>query len=523
MKTKSKNFAIMIVVFLLVNLACQTVTGLVSPETEAAPAPEQVAPPESAAPAEEAPPTEAPVETEAPTAQVEAQPEQPIIRQWAVSAAASSEYSSPDWGAVQAVGAPDTLINECADAVTAWASAGSDTVEWLELSYATPVVPTEINILQTHSPDQVVQVDVVDSNGTYHTIYTGTPENLWEKCPYTLTIPVEADYAVTGVKITIDQSVIDPTWNEIDAVELVGYAPNLEAAPPSSAEGVFWRFGGVQGYEEGQYGSVNGLDATADGLVYVADSSVGVRVLNAADGTEVRQFGHDDLWSPTGVRVAPNGNIYVSDWGENLIFVFSPDGELLFTFGGEGNGPGEFGGFSPESFAINQKGDVFVLDENETDAGESLYRIQVFNAEGVYQREFPLANNPEIEGMDFGPDENLYMVDWFGDVILKYAPDGALLDALGAEALDFASPQDLAIDDEGYFYVAIWSPDSVMKLDPSGNLVAQFGVDVEDGESAWPEGAFYSIEGVTVLPDGSRLFASDWSGSYSYVTAFEFK
>jgi hypothetical protein len=144
------------------------------------------------------------------------------VRQWATSATASSEYGNPSWAASQATGAPDTIIEECADLPTAWASQGSDTVEWLELYYDTPVYPTEVNIIQTHSPDQVVMVELIDTEGTYHEVYTGEPENLWEKCPYTLSILVWADYQAVGVKITIDQSVIEPTWNEIDAVELVG-------------------------------------------------------------------------------------------------------------------------------------------------------------------------------------------------------------------------------------------------------------------------------------------------------------
>ena len=65
-------------------------------------------------------------------------------------------------------------------------------------------------------------VELVDTEGTYHEVYTGEPENLWGECPYTLSILVWVDYQTVGVKITIDQSVIDTTWNEIDAVELVG-------------------------------------------------------------------------------------------------------------------------------------------------------------------------------------------------------------------------------------------------------------------------------------------------------------
>ncbi|MDY6876575.1 MAG: hypothetical protein SWK90_10310 [Chloroflexota bacterium] len=141
------------------------------------------------------------------------------IRQWAASATASSEYSNPGWAAGQATGAPDTP--ECGDYTTAWASSDSDTVEWIELTYDTPVYPTEVNIIQTYNPNQVLFVDLLDTEGEYHGIYLGEPEEM-DECPYTLSILVEdADYLAIGVKIVIDQSVLG-TWNEIDAVELVG-------------------------------------------------------------------------------------------------------------------------------------------------------------------------------------------------------------------------------------------------------------------------------------------------------------
>jgi len=152
------------------------------------------------------------------------------IRQWAKFAFASSEFTSSDWSAMQATGAPDTFLDECADATTAWASFDPDTVEWIELQYETPVIPTEINIIQTHSPDQVVKVELVDMTGAFREVYSAVPRDLWLECPYTLTIPLDVGYEVAGLKITLDQSVIAPTWNEIDAVELVGF-PAEESKP----------------------------------------------------------------------------------------------------------------------------------------------------------------------------------------------------------------------------------------------------------------------------------------------------
>jgi hypothetical protein len=142
------------------------------------------------------------------------------IRQWASSATASSEYGNPDWAAVQAAGAPDTP--GCGDHTTAWASFDWITVEWLEVGFATPVIPTRINIHQTYNPGSIVRVEVKDTAGVYHTVYTATPV-VMDICPYPLSVVIpEFSHPVEAVRITLDQSRLQ-SWNEIDAVELVGY------------------------------------------------------------------------------------------------------------------------------------------------------------------------------------------------------------------------------------------------------------------------------------------------------------
>jgi hypothetical protein len=169
----------------------------------------------------EAATVEAPVVSEAtaePIATIKP-PQEGNISQWAISAAASSEYGSSDYSAMQATGAPDTPV--CGDQTTAWASATAGTEEWIELTYATFVHPTQVNVVQSYYPSQVVKVELIDSVSGYHEIYTGSPETI-DECPYVLSIPVgDVDYVVAGIRITIDQSQLG-NWNEIDAVELVG-------------------------------------------------------------------------------------------------------------------------------------------------------------------------------------------------------------------------------------------------------------------------------------------------------------
>jgi len=167
-------------------------------------------------------PTETPVDaqpTEAPTEPPAATPGAGLLRQWAVAATASSEYSNPDWSAQQANGAPDTM--ECGDIQTAWASESADGVDWLEVTFETAVVPTEIDVRETHSPGFISRIEVKDEMGLYHTVWEGTPGAV-EQCPRVLSIPVSGvNVRVSAVRISLDQS-DGGNWNEIDAVELIG-------------------------------------------------------------------------------------------------------------------------------------------------------------------------------------------------------------------------------------------------------------------------------------------------------------
>ena len=447
------------------------------------------------------------------------------VNQWASSAVASSEFSNPSWAAFQATGERDTW--ECGDFGTAWAAESSDTVEWLELSYDVPVYPTRVFIHQTYSPDQIVLVELIDTEGNYHEIASRVPEETG--CPLVTALTLhDIEYMAVGVRITIDQSILGTSWNEIDAVELVGMVPG-DVTPPTQEEaavpgeipaGFLWRAGGESGIFDGEFAALGGMDTDGLGIVYIADNTHGVYVYDVA-GNELDVIDHDAFNNTTDVKVAPNGNLIVADWAANMIFVLSPTGDILSEIGGEGTDPGLFGTFSPGAVAVGPDGRIYAHDDNEDSAGEDYERIQIFSEDGTFQSAFTIEEDFfSLSGMDFGPDGNLYLVGFIGDAILKYSPDGELLGSLGEEALDFTGPQGIFIDDAGNIYVSTWSETPIIKLDSEGNLLGTFGYEVEDNEVAWGEGGFYQPGGITGLSDGSVIFVTDWSGGFAFITAF---
>ncbi len=156
------------------------------------------------------------------------------LRQWASSAEATTEYSSTDWSANRATGAPDAM-SACGDNVNAWASLEASDGEVLTLLYDTPVKPTQINIHQNFNPGAITSVELIPEQGDF-TIPIANSKDTRTTCPGVFSIDVSLDTNVIGVVINLDQVAI-ANWNEIDAVELVGLSDSAAPAGPGGGPG----------------------------------------------------------------------------------------------------------------------------------------------------------------------------------------------------------------------------------------------------------------------------------------------
>jgi hypothetical protein len=145
-----------------------------------------------------------------------------VVRQWASDADGSSQYGDDAWSFMQATGEPN--VDVCADDTRAWASESPTGEDYLELTYDEAVIPTEINIYQSYTPGSIIRVEVANSETgeTFEIENSADPGD--SPCPGVLTVTIDgAETPVDTVIIYLDQS-IGGSWNEIDAVELVGTA-----------------------------------------------------------------------------------------------------------------------------------------------------------------------------------------------------------------------------------------------------------------------------------------------------------
>jgi DNA-binding beta-propeller fold protein YncE len=169
----------------------------------------------------------------------------------------------------------------------------------------------------------------------------------------------------------------------------------------------------------------------------------------------------------TNLAINSAGRVYVADgYGNCRIHVFSPDGELLRSWGEVGVGPGEF--HLPHGIAVGPDDRVHVCDrEND--------RIQVFDPDGNFLTEWTDVQRPchiaiDPQGYSYvaelwrpkgkGSFTRGFMREDHPGRVTIFDRDGAIVARWGASTVsrtapgNFIAPHGIAVDSRGDLYVA---------------------------------------------------------------------
>ena len=132
---------------------------------------------------------------------------------------------------------------------------------------------------------------------------------------------------------------------------------------------------------------------------------------------------------PTDVAWDAAGNIYVADgYGNARIAKYEPTGKYIKSWGSRGTAPGQFN--IVHGIAIDAQGNVYVADEGNR-------RVQVFDANGTFKKQFLNVGTPTALCITPGPRQSLYVAhtgdpDGMEDAaIYKVDLDGKLLGRFG--------------------------------------------------------------------------------------------
>jgi len=236
-------------------------------------------------------------------------------------------------------------------------------------------------------------------------------------------------------------------------------------------------------------GRPKGMLADGDGNIVVVEPHYARINHHAPDGSLVTQWGERGegpgmLAFPRAVAMASDGRLFVSEFQVvERVQCFSPRGETFhFSFGQEGDGPGEFN--RAEGLGVDPEDRVYVADSCN-------HRIQVFSSKGEFLREHGRAG-ADVGEMSYPYDIRLdgngvqYVCEFGNSRLQIFDADDRPLETVGgpgARLGEFANPWSIVFDSKGNLYVADSANHRVQKLIRRKGTWKPIGAALEKGMS----------------------------------------
>jgi hypothetical protein len=283
----------------------------------------------------------------------------------------------------------------------------------------------------------------------------------------------------------------------------LGFVIALLFAGSAEAFGPLAQYGPAAPGASGHLEFPAGVAIGPDGNVYVSDDGNNRIAVYAPSGGFLRTFGDGQVQGPEGIAFDGAGNLFVASQENNRVVEFNGQGGMVRSFGGSGTGAGKLD--SPEGVAVDQRGNVFVPEFFNA-------RVSVFTTQGVFKRAF---------GWGVAT----------GAAAPEVCTTSCLQGLAGGGAGQIGQPRQPAVDAAGNVYVA---DDSNFRIDvftaqgafkrAFGRNVGGAGVDVCTascviGASGSAAGQFSSPTAVRVGPTGD-LFVSDGNNVNERVSVY---
>lgn len=329
----------------------------------------------------------------------------------------------------------------------------------------------------------------------------------------------------------------------------IGSQPDPSAPKPDSI-GYTTTFAGSGsfGYADGKsdkaaFNNPNGLTIDSKGNLYVTDQAnnmirkvsvsgnVSTLAGNLIAGHANGKGSAASFDNPFGIAIDASDNIFVADFGNNLIRKITPDG-VVTTWAGSGqigfdDGVGTNATFNGVTgLAFDHSGNLYVSDNHNLIRKITPDR-KVTTISGIVQNAGPgfadgiglNANFHFPYGIVADAANNIYIADSYNNMIRKMTPHVVVTTfagqlqpgtALGTGgAAQFYHPSCIAIDAKGNFYVTDTDNNTLKKITPAGEvtLIAGDGsTGNKDGENA--KASFNNIRGIAIGVNGT-IYVTD--------------
>jgi DNA-binding beta-propeller fold protein YncE len=182
------------------------------------------------------------------------------------------------------------------------------------------------------------------------------------------------------------------------------------------------------------------LKMSTEGRVLMVIGGVG----NAPEGND----SPDGFNRPTNIAFAPNHAFFISDgYVNSRVVKYSKNGDFVTKWGRKGTGDGEFN--LVHDVVFDKRGRLYVADRNNE-------RIQIFDQNGKFLGKWTDIGAPW--GIDYyAPEDSIYMVDGKNDRLVRLNMEGQITGTLGSHGRPpgkFFYPHSVAVDSTGAIYVA---------------------------------------------------------------------
>jgi DNA-binding beta-propeller fold protein YncE len=239
---------------------------------------------------------------------------------------------------------------------------------------------------------------------------------------------------------------------------------------------------GKKGVQRGDFAKPRAAAIDAQDRLYVVDFTARIQVFDR-DG---RYLG--PTWNtpdyrngrPSGLSIDRDGNLLVSDSHYHCLRIYTPDGTLLRTLGGQaGSEPGQFGYVSDA--VQDEDGYYYVAEFGQNN------RISKLTADGSFVTCWgALGTSPgefgRIRALAFrphDPERLLYVADATNDRVQVFTRDGQLVRCWGVSGNapgQLSYPYDLAFSPRGdVLYVVEYGNNRVQKFTPEGTSLGCWG------------------------------------------------
>ena len=184
---------------------------------------------------------------------------------------------------------------------------------------------------------------------------------------------------------------------------------------------------------------------------------------------EVLEENFDGSWPSCAVF---NGeHLLVTDELRNIISVFNPQGDLVKTIGGPGNGEIQFN--RPSGITIDSDNNVYIADTLNHRIQKLSPDLAFIQSWGEFGDTHGSLNDPW--GICTDGDDFVYVADHKNHRIQKFNADGAFIMStgeFGSSASNLNHPSDVSVDESGDIYVADWVNNRVQIYDSTGIHIA---------------------------------------------------